>query len=355
LWDWLTARSWKGIVVAIVATILFGAVGFMIFGQMGPIEGLYMAVITVSTVGFGDSSAPDNIPGRLFTTAYVILGVGVVSLSISRVAAAMVEGRIREALGSRRMQQRIQTLRNHVILCGYGRFGQITAREIHESGIPVVVIDTDADVLEDAEEDGLLVMNADATEEETLELAGIKHARTLLCTLPSDADNVYTILTARDVCRDVNIVALARDRRAESKLKVAGAAHVVSPYAIGARYMARQIIAPHVAQVVGMATAGGAASQTGGVMMEEVPVSAHSPIANMKLRESPIRSKYGVMVVAIIKGGGERHFNPDPDIALEPGDVLVCVGQAGNLVRLQTAMVKAEQESMSMDGPASGP
>ena len=333
---WLTARSPRSMALAVVLVILFGTVGYWIVGagEIGPIDALYMALITVSTVGYGD--LVDSNAGRLFSIFYIVLGVGVFSLTISTLAAALVAGKVGEVFGRRRMEREIKAVTDHLILCGYGRFGQITGAEIMGKGVPLVVIDTDPHVIEQADEDDLLAIMADATEEDTLERAGIDRARALLCTLSSDAENVYVILNAREMAPHIPIVALARDRRAESKLLRAGANYVVSPYNIGATHMARQILSPHLAQVFNLAaTAGEDGLSQVGVELEEVAVGPGSPLAGMALKESPIKRDFGVMLVAVIDVDGTRHFNPGPDLVMNEHSVLVSIGPAKGLDALR--------------------
>ncbi len=334
--SWLGARSPRSMAWAVVGVILFGMVGYWIVGagDISLIDALYMAIITVSTVGFGD--LVDSDAGRLFGIIYIVVGVGVFSLTISTLAAALVAGRVGEVFGRRRMEREINAVDNHLILCGYGRFGQITGAEIMGKGVALVVIDSDPLVIEQAEDDDMLGMIADATEEEALDRAGIGRARALLCTLPTDAENVYVILSARELAPKIPIVALARDRRAESKLLRAGANYVVSPYSIGATHMARQILSPHLAQVFNLAAAGGEDGlKQVGVQLDEVPVGPGSPLIGMALKDSPIRRDFGVMLVAVIDADGTRHFNPGPDLVMKERSVLVSIGPDAGLDRLR--------------------
>jgi voltage-gated potassium channel len=335
VWDWLTTGSWKSLGAMLVAVIVLGTVGFMAFGKLGPIDALYMAVITMTAVGFGDLTS--GSAAHLFAVFYALLGVAVVSLTLSRLAAAMVEGRIERVLGRRRVEQKIEALQDHIVLCGFGRIGEMTATQITEAGIPLVVIDTDEKVIQHAEDHDVLGLAADATEEETLLRAGLERASALLCALASDADNVYTILTAREIRPDIRIVALARDHSAERKLRSAGANQVVSPFSIGARHMARQIISPHVAQVMSTATQSGGAGKMHGMQMEELRIGKTSILDGVTLRDSPIRSDFGVIVVAIVEADGKTRFNPSPDFKIRAGHVLVGVGSPDALARLQKA------------------
>jgi len=336
LLTWLTARSPAHMLAAVGGVIVFGAVGYMAVGGVGPVDGLYMAIITASTVGYED--VVDTDAGRLWSSFYIIIGVGVVSLTISAFAAALVAGRVGEIFRGRRMEKMVETLSEHLVICGFGRFGQIASREIMEKGIPLVVVDKDPDRVQEAEEQGLYAIHGDATEQETLEKAGIDRARGLLCALPTDAENVYAILTAREARRGgIMVVALARDRSAEKKLAFAGADHVISPYSIGAHYMARTVVSPHLAQVFNLAAGAEAGLEQVGVRLDEFPVEPGSSLIGMSLRESPIRSQFGMMLVAVIDPDGTRHFNPGPDVVMQENAVLVSIGPADGLEKLRAA------------------
>ena len=341
--EWLTTRRLRAFFVALLVVLVLGTLFYWLVADLSFVDAAYQAVITASTVGYGDE-AHDAGPGvKAFTTIYVAIAVLVFSVTMSRIAAALVESRIRIAFGRRRMEQRINELKDHIILCGYGRFGQITAGDIRQADIPLVIIDADPAAVESAEAHDILGVIADATEEETLIKAGLDRARALLCSLPSDADNVYTILTARDIRPDIPIVALARDRNAERKIVAAGATNVISPYEIGAAHMARMILSPNVAQVVQLATGAGigigrVTESSVGVRMEEITIGVGSILDGVALKDSPIRTDFGVIVVAVMGDGGKRHFNPDPSIVLAAGNVLVSVGPEEGLSKLRAAV-----------------
>ena len=337
---WLTSLTPRSLAFAVVSLLAFGTIGYWIIGAGTLLDALYMAVITMSTVGYGDLA--DSQAGRLFNTIYIIMSVGVFSLTLSTLASALVAGRVHEVIGRRRMERQIQDLSGHLVLCGYGRFGQITAREIAEKEADLVVIDVDGDRVDEADDSGFLAVHGDATEEESFEKAGLARANALLCTLPTDAENVYAILNAREIRPDIPIVALARDRRAESKLLRAGANYVVSPYSIGATHMARQILSPNVAQVLNFAaTAGEDGLKQVGVQLDEFPVGPRSPLIGMALKDSPVRREFGVMLVAVISPDGSRRFNPGPDVVIESGAVLVSIGPTSGLDRLRDACAGA--------------
>ncbi len=337
--DWLTSRSPRAMGYTVLVVILVGTVGFWLVSKLDSdakdidmIEALYMAVITVSTVGYGDLVG--TRAEYIFATIYIILGVAVVSLTISTLAAALVAGRISEVFGRRRMERQISTLKDHLILCGFGRIGQLTGRQIHAKGVPLVVVDTDAARIDEADDDGMLGIVHDATEEDALQKAGIDSARAILCSLPSDADNVYTILSARELRPDILIVAMSRAPGADRKLRVAGADHVVSPYTIGAQHMAREIISPTLARVMNLATNDPSEGGHGGVGLEEFPLEPGSPLIGLALKESPIRRDFGVMLVAVVDASGDQHFNPGPDLVMEEDAVLVAIGPPEGLSKL---------------------
>jgi voltage-gated potassium channel len=343
LWDSISRHRGLLVLTAIGGTLLVGTVGYMVLGGLGPLDALYMAVITISTVGYGD--LVDSNLGRIFTIGYIALGVVVASTTFSVVAASFVEGRLRDVLGRRLMARKIDDLEDHVILCGYGRFGQLTAAELSQAATPFVVLDRDPAQIAMAESHGDLAMLVDATEEDALTRAGIARAKGLLLTLPTDAENVYVILNAREhkpLRKGFCIVALARDRSADRKLRMAGATHVVSPYAIGSKHMARQITSPHLAQVMSMATEGEGLEKVG-VGMHEFAVGAGSTLIGQSLRESPVRREFGVIVVAVVHRG-DAQFNPGPDYVVAEGDVLIAVGPRDGLARLKDAALPPEPE-----------
>jgi voltage-gated potassium channel len=334
--DWLSARRPHTMVLAVGALLTFGTLGYWLVGEDVDFVGaLYMAVITVSTVGYTNLVETDA--GRIFSIVYIVVGVAIVSVTISSLAAALVAGRVRDVLGRRRMERLIEAMRDHIVLCGYGRFGQLAADEVARQGVPIVVVDKDEEAISAAEAAGLLGTVGDATEEETLQRAGIAHARAVMCTLPSDADNVYTILNAKELRSEVSIIALARDRRAEGKLLRAGASGVVSPYEIGAVHMARRILTPGVAHLMGMGVGPAPKGADDSVRITETAIEAGSSLEGATLRDSPIRREFNVIVVGIVTAAQERIFNPDPATRLSSGDTLICVGAPQGLDQLQAA------------------
>lgn len=308
----------------IVAVVLLGTFGYRIVG-LSWLDALYQTMITITTVGYSDLT-PDG--ARPFTIIMVAVGTLTLAVFISVITGGLVEAQLQPYFGRRKVEGKVRKLTNHVILCGFGRFGRITAAELKRRGTPFVVIEKDSDKCDVAREHGYLVIPHDATEEEALSEAGFELCQGLLSTLGTDADNVYVTLTAKQLKRSVRVVAIAQDERAKSKLEAAGADEVVSPYQLGGNWMAQAITAPAVSDF--MKTATGRDFEMG-----EQVLSAESSLCGLQLKETPIRSELGVTVVAVRRKGGKLEMNPSPDMRLDEGDVLVSIGAPGDLARLR--------------------
>ena len=306
--------------VVVVLLVPFGTIGYMLVGELDLLDALYQTMITLSTVGYGDLVDQESVPGKIFTILFLTVGVGVFVVTLSTLAAFLVEGRLREAIGSYRMERDIQALRGHIILCGYGSFGQTTAAELIEHEADFALIEIDHAKVAAAEERGILALEADATQETVLKRAGIEHAKGIIATLGTDAANVYVALTTKEIRPELEVVTIARDPDAESKLRAAGADHVLSPYTMGGVNLARRMLQPHLSDflegVRGLR-----------VRLEEIAIRTGSPLAHTVLRDTQLRERFGVSVVALVKSKEKDIlYNPPPDTELEPGDVLVCVG-----------------------------
>ncbi len=324
--EWSLARKPKHLLVAVAALVPLGTLGYILIEGLGPLDALYQTMITLSTVGYTDLVHSNG--GRIFNIVFMAVGVGTFVVTLSLLAAFLVEGRLREAIGRRRMERDIAELEDHIIVCGYGRFGQQVCANLAGHGLAYAVVDLDPERVTQAEAEGVMALYADATEDQSLVRAGIHRARGVISALGSDASNVYVALTAKELRPSVTIVTLSRDPSAESKLRAAGADYVISPYAIGAVNMARRIAQPHLSQFLDSAH---------GVQfrLEEVTVRAGSPLAHRALKDSAIRKSHGVTVVAVVKTReGDVRYNPDPDLMIEAGDVLVAVGSPAGLASL---------------------
>ncbi len=315
--------------VLLVLLLFVGTLGYYLLEGWPLFDAFYMTVITISTVGFGEIH-PLTSGGRLFTVFLILGGVGVAIYVFSAVTEVIVSGQIQNLLGRRRLEYKIETLRDHYIICGYGRIGHhichIIAREV-----PFVVLENDPERIKALEDDGFIYYQGDATNEDSLKKVGIERARGLVAVLGSDADNVYITLTARSLNPKLFIIARADEDHVVRKLQRAGADKVVSPYLIGARRMAMTILRPAVTDFLELATPEANLE----LQLEEVRIRAQSDLVGKKLIESGIRQFSGAIILAVRKVTGEMVFNPPPDYILEAGDTLVALGDRKGLSRLE--------------------
>jgi voltage-gated potassium channel len=312
LWSrvrWLT--------LLVLAAVAYGVTGFMLLEGWSFLDALYMTVTTLSTVGFREVR-PLDVSGRVFTLTVVVLGVGLVLVTIAVTAQWVLEAGWGERNRRRRMQRRIEQLADHFIVCAYGRVGRAVARELDAAGAPFLVIDPKEDLVERMAEDGVLFITDDPSEEAVLRAAGIERARGLVCAVDSDATNVYIALMARSLKADLFIVARASEPGSDGRLRRAGADRVISPYVSSGRHMARVALRPAVADVVEVEEVGGPSLE-----LEEVRVEDESPLQGRTLAAVfPDRH-----VLAVRRAGGEVTPSPGGASTLERGDLVLLLGQ----------------------------
>ncbi len=324
-------RRVRNALLLLVSTILGGTVGYMLVAGLGWLDALYQTVVTITTVGYTDLVPTKSV--KPFTIVVALFGAVNMAYIISVVTGSLVEVQILGAFGRHKMEKQAKGMQGHAVICGYGRFGRTIAEELRRRRWPLVILERDPGRVTEGRDAGHIVLEHDATEEKSLTLAGIESARGLLTTLASDADNVYVTLTARQMNRGLTIIALAREERAESKLRAAGADRVISPYLLGGMRMAQVISSPTVADFVEIATGANPID----FYMEQIRLPASSPYAGHALRETPIRREFGAIVVAVKRSDGTMLINPSPDVQLATGDELVALGTRENLARLETA------------------
>lgn len=327
----ITRRSALVTALAVLAAlVVIGVAGYMTIAGMGLTDALYMTVITLSTVGFREV-APLTGGGKLFTIFLIVSGLGLVLYTATVVAQDVVEGGVQRALGRRRVQRQIDRLSDHYIVCGFGRMGRIVCKELVAKPVRFVVIEHAPEALKHIEEEQFLCVEGDATEEESLERAGIRRARGLVSALSKDSDNVYVVLTARELNPELLIVARAEDDRSETKLVHAGATRVVSPYVIGASRMASALLRPAVLDVIDLATH----YRSMELKIEELAVAPAGFADGVSMQDSGLRDKPGLIVIAIKKRNGDMVFNPEAEARIEAGDRLVVMGQTQSLRDLE--------------------
>jgi voltage-gated potassium channel len=292
-----------------------------------------MTVITLSTVGYFEVQ-PLDPAGRIFTMVFIIVGFGIFFYGVGVIAREVIEGEIQRTLGRRRVQRRIAHMKGHFIVCGFGRMGRIVCRELATKPVPFVVVERDPEMLRLIEQDEYPCVEGDATEENVLTDAGIERAHGLVAALSTDSDNVYVVLTARELNPKLLVVARAEDERSERKLIHAGATRVVSPYVIGGYRMAHALLRPAVLDVLDLATHYSSLE----LQIEEVTVFKGGFAEGSTLESSSIRDKLGLIVIAIKKSDGRMLFNPSPESRIEAGDRLVVMGETPSLRELERRM-----------------
>jgi voltage-gated potassium channel len=266
--------------------------------------------------------------GKLFTSLLIIFGVGTLAYAATRVLEVVLD---REVLIRRRMKMQISRLKDHVILCGYGRMGEEVADQMEARGIPFVVIEKDQEILRELENRKALYLLGDATEDEILLQVGVERARALSVVLPKDADNLFVTLTARGLNRTMAIVTRSSNRKNDSKMIAAGATRVLNVYQNSGRLMARQLLHPSVTAFMDMISQWGDES----LGLEEVQLLENSPLVGVQLRNAPLRSEMNIIVVGVRSSDAVMRFNPPPEYAPAAGDVLVVLGHRDSLRQLE--------------------
>ncbi|HAF23121.1 MAG TPA: potassium channel protein [Blastocatellia bacterium] len=324
--------------LAVAVAIGFGTVGFHLIEGWPLLDSLYVAAQTVTTVGYGDV-VPATRNGRIFSTVFMLAGVGVVLYALTSTVQEIVQSELVAAFGQRRQSRKMSKLRNHFIICGAGRVGSHLVRGLLGSEETFIVIERDPQRVAELTNLGVIILVRDATLEESLREAGVEHARGLAACLPDDADNVYVVLTARDLNPKLHIVARAVEEQAEAKLIRAGANRVVAPTIIGGHRMAMALTKPAVDDFIGSITANELA-----LAFEQLEVESSSNLVGQRLSETNIRSDLDIVIVSIRRGDGRILFNPSGDAIIESGDILIAIGHAEALMKL-TALAKGTNKS----------
>lgn len=291
-------------------------------------DALYMTIISITTTGFREVQDLSGA-GRALTAVIIISGLASLAYVGGRVLQVAVEIYLYRRA---RMDRSIGRLKNHVVLCGFGRMGRHVAADLQEAGTPFVVIEQDPDAASQLEADGCLYVIGSASSDTVLNKAGVDRAAGLIAVVSTDAENVYTTLTAKSLNPKIRIVARALGDESESKLRTAGADRVIKPYEMVGRRIAQLVIRPGMVEFVETI----ARSGSGEITMEEITVDASSALVKKTLRETPIRQELNVIIVAIRKTDGELMYNPGPDALVEAGDRLVAIGKSQQIEKLGT-------------------
>jgi voltage-gated potassium channel len=310
----------------IVLVLVTGTLGYRLIEGWPFLDGFYMTVITITSIGYGEIH-PLSTEGRIFTLFIIAIGIGVVGHALVSVSRWLIEGEVVKVFTRRRSMKAIQKIRDHFIVCGFGRMGSFVCNEFHARGIPFVVVENIPEIQDKINQNGYYLSPGDATDEDVLMAARIKTARGLVSTLNSDASNVYVVLTARELNPDLQIIARAGEEDAEKKLIRAGASRVISPYRIGGMRMVMGILKPTVMSFLEVAMD----HKQLNVELEEVRVGKNSAYSGKKLVDTDIRKELNLIIIAIKKPDGRMVFNPGPNTIIEDEDLLITLGENKDL------------------------
>jgi voltage-gated potassium channel len=313
-----------------VVLLAVGTAGYMFFEGSDFLDALYMTVITLTTVGYGEVPNPLSPAGRWFTIGLLLVGVFTLFWAAGEMIRAIVSGEMRGHLERRRMERSLAELEHHLIVCGYGRMGKLVCREFAQEKLPFVVLESDPELLQDFNLPGGIALHGDATSDELLRRAGVERARALVTVAGSDADNLYIVMSARLLNEGLFIVARAEEEHAQQKLLRAGANRVVSPYIIGGSRVAQAVLRPTVVDFIELATR----TEHFELQIEETSLAAHSALVGTTLRDSLLHKRYGIFIVAIKKASGQMVYNPPGETIMEAGDTLIALGHRQHLDEL---------------------
>lgn len=321
----------------LLTVFFYGLFIFLVVEGWSLLDSFYQVVMTLSTVGFMELH-PLSDRARLMVSFLILMGVGSFAYLVGAFTQVVVEGRLQDLWGKRKVQKIIDSLADHYIICGYGRIGAVVAEELRRENLPVVVIEKDPELLFDLERDKFLFLAGDATADEFLLGAGVERAKGLFACVSQDAENVYITLSSRQFNANLTIIARADRPESVAKLERAGANRVLTPHQIGGKRIAQVMLRPTVTDFMDLATQGH------NLQMEEIQVRPGSELVGKNLITSGIRPRFNLMIIAIEKAGGKMTFNPHPEVTIEEGDTLIAVGPPENFSGLQAVCRVAQGE-----------
>jgi voltage-gated potassium channel len=328
---------WRFLIVTgvLAADALIGTLGFRFIEGWSLFDAFYMALMTLTTVGYGELH-PLSFYGRVFASFLMLAGVASVFVSFGILGDTLLRLELGDYFGRRRRTRMLQHMAGHYIVCGAGRVGRSVVLELLRGGAQVVLIDNNPDRATWGEALGIVTLTADASKDETLRHARIDSAAGLVSAIASDAENVYVTLSAKVLNPSLHVAVRASDDQAEEKLHRAGASTVLTPYTYIGQRLAQSLLRPHVVSFLDVASAFGRTDLD--LEIEQLPVAAGSFLSAKTLEEARLGRNYGVIVLAVRRQSGTMQFNPQADVRLEAGDVLIAMGERQRLRQLTTEL-----------------
>jgi voltage-gated potassium channel len=305
----------------LLVVLAAGTGGYILLSGVPFIDALYMTIISITTVGFREV-IPLTPTGKIFTIALIVVGLGIVLYFFQTIVEDALEGRIRKILGRRKMEKNMARMRNHVVVAGFGRMGEIVCKELDEAQVDFLIIESSPQRYALAEEFNYPVLNANATDESALQAAGIEKARIFISLLSDDADNILSVITARELNPSLLIIARALDTANEKKMFRAGASRVVSPYELTSHRIVRMVEKPNIVDFFDVLLS----AQDYTLSLEELLVGERSGFNGQPIREAGFRERFKAIIVAV-RRGKEMIFNPSPDLVINSGDILILIGE----------------------------
>lgn len=299
--------------------------GYILLENVSFVDALYMTVISITTVGYGEAFKL-SVEGRLFTLFVIISGLGFFLYFAGKLVENTIEGQIRKVLGRRRLKNLLK-LKNHIIIAGFGRMGEMVADGLSQEKKKFIIIEKDKDRVAEGEDKGYNILHADATSEDILKAAGAENADTLLSLIPSDAENIFTVISVKEINPNIKIISRAMDTRNEKKLLKVGADMVISPYLLTSKRIINTITKPSVVEFFDIMRY----SNELPLSVEEITVTNESEFSDKLIKESKLREKYNAIIVGV-KRDDQMHYNPSPDYKIKIGDILIIIGEKGKLL-----------------------
>ena len=320
-------RTMQQLLVAgliVLFTMVFGTVGYIVIEGWSFSDAFYMTILSISTTGFQEVH-PLSEAGKILTVIVIIVGLVSLAYFGGRLVQVLIENYLLRR--RRRMDAKLRRLKNHYIVCGFGRMGRNICQDLLEANERFVVIEKDQAYTQQLEDAGYLYVLGDAASDETLMKAGIQQANGLIAVVSSDAENIYTTLSAKSLNPNIKVVARALQDESEPKLKKAGADRVIKPYELVGHRMAQLVLRPGIEEFIDTVVRRGGKS----IMMEEIAVEPASCLVGQSLRESPIRKDLNIIIVVIHRADGELIYNPSPDVHIEAKDRMIAIGDRDQL------------------------